>query len=105
MNERTVFLAALDIADPAERIDYLDRACAGDAALRAQVETLLAAHARAGSFLDVPAVEQVARAARPPADPLPPPPLPTLGERGRGEGATGSFPPDPHAAANPAPEE
>jgi serine/threonine protein kinase len=59
MTERTIFLAALDIADPAQRQAYLDQACAGDAALHHQVETLLAAHARAGSFLGVPAVEQV----------------------------------------------
>jgi hypothetical protein len=65
VSERTIFLAALDIADPAERLAYVDRACAGDAALRHQVETLLAAHERAGDFLDVPAVEQVAAAARP----------------------------------------
>jgi serine/threonine protein kinase len=88
MTERTVFLAALDIADPAERRVYLDRACAGDAALRTQVEALLAAHARAGSFLDVPVVQQVARAARVPAGPLTPTPLPR-GDMGRGEGATG----------------
>jgi eukaryotic-like serine/threonine-protein kinase len=59
MTERTIFLAALEIADPAERTAYLDRACAGDAALRRQVEALLAAHEREGHFLDVPAVEQV----------------------------------------------
>jgi hypothetical protein len=88
MTERTVFLAALDIADPAERLAYLDRACAGDAALRSQVETLLAAHARAGSFLDVPAVELAARAARQPAGPLTATPVPR-GDRGSGEGASG----------------
>jgi WD40 repeat protein len=71
MTERTVFLAALDITDSRERLAYLDRAGAGDA-------------------LGVPAVEQMARAARPPAG---------------SEGATGSFPPDAQAAANPAPEE
>src|SRR5262245_44091020 len=59
MTERTIFLAALDITDPAERAAYLDRACAGDAALRRQVETLLAAHEREGQFLDVAVIAQV----------------------------------------------
>jgi WD40 repeat protein len=59
VTERTIFLAALEIADPAQRQAYLDEACAGDLALRRQVETLLAAHEREGDFLDVPAVEQV----------------------------------------------
>jgi hypothetical protein len=58
MIERTIFLAALDEEDPARRRAYLDQACTGDAALRRQVEALLAAHARAGTFLDVPAVDQ-----------------------------------------------
>lgn len=64
MTERTIFLAALDIADPAERRAYLERTCAGDGALRRQVEALLAAHQREGDFLDVPAVEQVVAACR-----------------------------------------
>ena len=32
MNERTVFLEALDKDDPGERAAYLDTACAGDTA-------------------------------------------------------------------------
>jgi formylglycine-generating enzyme required for sulfatase activity/serine/threonine protein kinase len=60
MTEQTIFLAALDITDPAGRRAYLDSACAGDDALRRQVEALLAAHERPGEFLDVPAVEQIA---------------------------------------------
>ncbi|RPJ62142.1 MAG: serine/threonine protein kinase [Acidobacteria bacterium] len=38
-----------------ERAAFLDAACAGDAALRAEVESLLASHDESGSFLDVPA--------------------------------------------------
>src|SRR5437660_8331029 len=38
-----------------ERQQYLDGACAGDAALRAEVESLLEASVRAGSFLESPA--------------------------------------------------
>ena len=41
MTERTIFLAALDIDDPAERAAYVDRTCGHDAALRHQVEALL----------------------------------------------------------------
>ena len=55
MNERSIFLAALEIPDPAERAAYLDRACAGDPAVRRGVEGLLAAHARSGSFMPAPA--------------------------------------------------
>ena len=55
MNERSVFMAALDLDDPQGRSDYLDRACADDPALRAQVEQLLKAHEEPGSFMDRPA--------------------------------------------------
>jgi tetratricopeptide (TPR) repeat protein len=47
----TVFSAALDCESAADRAAYLDRACAGDAALRERVEALLRAHARGGEFL------------------------------------------------------
>ena len=60
MHEQAIFLAALDIADPAERTAYVNRTCAADAALRLQVEALLAAHNRSGEFLDVPALRQMA---------------------------------------------
>ena len=39
-------------ASAEERDAYLSVACGGDAALRRQVETLLAAHQRAGDFLE-----------------------------------------------------
>src|SRR5262245_34827719 len=60
MNERTLFLTALEKEDPAQHQAYLDEACAGDPALRARVEALLRPHEREGKFLDVPAVEQLA---------------------------------------------
>src|SRR5579872_2422525 len=60
MSEQSIFLAALEIADAAERMAYVHGACAGDAALRRQVETLLAAHDRSGEFLDIPVVAQIA---------------------------------------------
>jgi serine/threonine protein kinase len=60
MNERTVFITALEKEDSADRKEYLDKACAGDPALRERVEALLRSHEREGSFLDVPAPEQLA---------------------------------------------
>jgi serine/threonine protein kinase/tetratricopeptide (TPR) repeat protein len=57
MHERDLFMAALQIEDAAARSAYLDRACAGDAALRRRVEALLAALEQAGSFLQQPAGE------------------------------------------------
>ncbi len=59
MSVEDLFLAALDQPDAKSRAQYLERACHGDAALRAQVDELLAAHFRTGEFLDVPALEQV----------------------------------------------
>lgn len=50
---RLVFLGACGLAG-AQREAYLERACAGDAALRRRVETLLAAEEAAGDFLDAP---------------------------------------------------
>jgi serine/threonine protein kinase len=59
MSERSIFLAALEYA-AAERSAYLDRACAGDQTLRAQVEQLLTAHEQSGSFMCRPAPERLA---------------------------------------------
>src|SRR5437762_2652292 len=50
-----LFLKALEMRSAGERQEYLDAACAGDAALRAEVESLLEASVRAGSFLESPA--------------------------------------------------
>src|SRR5262245_40803750 len=51
-----VFLDALDIRDPAERAAFVDNACRGEPELREQVQALLDASERAGSFFDQPAV-------------------------------------------------
>ena len=45
-----LFCKALSLADPAKRCDFLNHACAGRPALRAQVEKLLAVQAEAESF-------------------------------------------------------
>src|ERR1051325_10814836 len=50
---RSIFLEALDIADARRRADYLARVCGTDAALRRNVEELIAAEAESGNFLAV----------------------------------------------------
>src|SRR4051812_38801009 len=60
MTERTIFLEALDKADPAQRSAFLDTSCAGDDALRRRVEALLRSHDQAGSFPGKLAPERVA---------------------------------------------
>src|SRR5262245_21856879 len=57
MNERDIFMEALEIAAGAERIAYVDQACRGDALLRHRVQVLLKTHEQAGSFLDSPSPE------------------------------------------------
>jgi formylglycine-generating enzyme required for sulfatase activity len=53
---QTVFLAASEIEDRAERTRYLDGACAGDAGLRARVDALFRALDQPDSLLDAPVV-------------------------------------------------
>ncbi len=50
----SIFSEAVGIASPEERAAYIARACGPDAELRAGVERLIAAHHRAGSFLERP---------------------------------------------------
>ena len=57
MSERTIFIGALERQDPADRLAYLTQACGKDAALRAQVETLLRQNEQLGNFLESPASE------------------------------------------------
>ena len=52
MQEESIFIEALDIEDTAERAAFLDRVCAGDAALRRRMERLLQRHQQADSFLE-----------------------------------------------------
>jgi hypothetical protein len=47
-----LFLKALELRSADERRQYLHDACAGDTALRAEVEALLVASANAGDFLE-----------------------------------------------------
>ncbi|MCE9527806.1 MAG: serine/threonine-protein kinase [Planctomycetales bacterium] len=54
MTEREIFTAALNKADPAERVALLDEHCSGNAPLRQRIESLLAEHDQLGSFMDMP---------------------------------------------------
>ncbi len=54
MQEQSLFIAALEKEDPAERAAFLDQACAGDAALRQRIDRLLARHEQTGEFLEPP---------------------------------------------------
>jgi len=56
-----LFAAALEV-QPAGRAAFLAAACAGDDALRAEVERLLAVDERLGSFLEQPAIASLALA-------------------------------------------
>ena len=68
MTEEQVFLAALELPSQADRNVYLEKACAGDAELRRQVDELLAAHFKSGEFLDEPIGQQMAAGSSTPID-------------------------------------
>jgi WD40 repeat protein/serine/threonine protein kinase len=53
----TVFSEAIELLSPSDRAAYIARACGADVALRDRVEELVAAHFRAGRFLEAPAPE------------------------------------------------
>lgn len=55
-----IFVRAAEVESPAERRIFLDQQCGDDATLRAQVESLLAASAKVGSFLNHPAAQALA---------------------------------------------
>jgi serine/threonine protein kinase len=47
--------------EPGKRAQFLDKACAGNAELRQEVEALLQAHEQAGSFIEAPALDVTAK--------------------------------------------
>jgi eukaryotic-like serine/threonine-protein kinase len=51
----TIFCGAIEIASPEERAAHIARACGPDLGLRERINKLVAAHFRAGSFLEMPA--------------------------------------------------
>jgi serine/threonine protein kinase/formylglycine-generating enzyme required for sulfatase activity len=59
VDERELFLAGLEIEDPAVRQAYLQAACANNAELLASVESLLASHEGESLFLQVPVGDQL----------------------------------------------
>jgi WD40 repeat protein/serine/threonine protein kinase len=62
---KSLFLAASDLADPAERAAFLDRECGDDADLRARVEALLRANDAAPGLPVAPAVTVDSAAGKP----------------------------------------
>ncbi|HYN86757.1 MAG TPA: serine/threonine-protein kinase, partial [Pyrinomonadaceae bacterium] len=58
---KEVFGAALDRPAGAERAAWLERECGADSGLRAEVESLLAAHEQDDDFLSAPAAQLAAR--------------------------------------------
>jgi serine/threonine protein kinase len=52
--QESIFLQALAITSPAERLAFLERACSENQHLRAEVEALLRANAKSGDLLDLP---------------------------------------------------
>jgi serine/threonine protein kinase/tetratricopeptide (TPR) repeat protein len=54
MDEKAIFMCALEIEGQPERATYLDQACANDPALRRRIDKLLRAHDKAGGVLDSP---------------------------------------------------
>src|SRR5688572_3221126 len=60
MNERSIFVEALEQDSAVERMAYLDTACAGDAAVRQRVEALLKSHKEAAGFLGRSAPQRLA---------------------------------------------
>src|SRR5262245_20990594 len=59
MNERSIFMEALEKDASAQRSSFLDEVCAGDTALRQRVEALLHSHEQAGEFMGRPAPERL----------------------------------------------
>lgn len=55
-SEKSIFLEALDIESPAERIAFVEAACRGNTALLASVAALLRQHERADNPVDTPIV-------------------------------------------------
>src|ERR1051326_8433860 len=56
---KEIFHSAIEL-EPTERARFLDAACAENDSLRKEVESLINAHERDGSFIDSPAYEAAA---------------------------------------------
>ena len=60
---KQIFASALE-REPSARVPFLDGACAGDAEMRREVESLLAAHQTSDTFLETPAAAVAASASQ-----------------------------------------
>jgi hypothetical protein len=94
---KSIFGRAVDARSPAERSAYLDEACGGDAALRADVESLLKAQDEAPGFLHGPSPSQIATADDPITERVAQPgtvigPYKLLEQIGEGASASSSWP-------------
>jgi serine/threonine protein kinase/tetratricopeptide (TPR) repeat protein len=67
-SEQSIFLHAIGLPSPEERAAYLDEACRGDPALRAELDALLAAHDRLGGGLADTGVRDAATTVTPVAE-------------------------------------
>jgi serine/threonine protein kinase/tetratricopeptide (TPR) repeat protein len=65
MQEQSLFIAALEKDDPADRAAFLDQACADDPGQRQRIDRLLARHEQGNSFLESPAVARIDTTAAP----------------------------------------
>lgn len=59
MNERDIFLSALEISDPQARKSHVVELCGNDNELLDRVEALLTSHEGQSQFLQTPAIEQM----------------------------------------------
>ncbi|MHB8897930.1 MAG: bifunctional serine/threonine-protein kinase/formylglycine-generating enzyme family protein [Thermoguttaceae bacterium] len=59
---KKLFLQAVELTSPEDRSAFLDRACGGNAELRTRVDQLLQSHESPGSFLEQPALADLAGA-------------------------------------------
>src|SRR5262249_27122234 len=67
----SILAAAVEMGAEAERRQFVDRACGGDAELRRRVEELIENHFRAGDFLESPAAHLVVTLPDPPVSERP----------------------------------
>jgi len=65
MTEREIFIAALQIDNPADRLAHVRQACGANDDLRQRVEHLLKTYEQAGSYLEAPTPEIAATIAQP----------------------------------------
>lgn len=57
MDDEAIFLRAVEITDPAERVAFLDETCGDDPSVRGSVESLLRYHELPRGFLEEPLVD------------------------------------------------